>query len=130
MRKTLVRSLLFAGAVVGVSLAIDLLSVLYQGGPAQGRGRQFLVFRAALHGATFVLTALGAATGFWFLRSYPITSARIASLGAALGLFTLSAALMAVRIGGFWGITAWLIAGSALVAFFGGKVLGNRETHG
>jgi hypothetical protein len=130
MRKTLLRSLLFAGAVVAVSLTIDLLfAFFYQAGPMQGRGKQFFIFRTALHGATFVLTAVGATIGFAFVRSYSITNARIVSLGAALGLFTLAAALMAIRMGGFWGITVWLIAASALVSFFGGKMLGGREAH-
>jgi hypothetical protein len=130
MRKTVLRALAFAGAMVAVSLAIDLLlAVFYQEIPLRDRGRQFFVFRTALHGATFVLTALGAAVGFAFLRSYSIANARILSLGAALGLFTLAAALTAVQAGGFWGITAWLIVGSALVSFFGGRVLGSREAH-
>jgi hypothetical protein len=127
MKKTVLRSLAFAGAVVAVSLAIDLLfAVFYQGAPAQGRGKQFFMFRTALHGATFVLTAIGAAMGFAFLRSYSITSARILSLGAALGLFTLAAALTAIQVGGFRGIAFSLIVASALVSFFGGKVLGTR----
>jgi hypothetical protein len=130
MRKTVLRSLAFAGAVVAVSLAIDLLlAVFYQETPLQDRGRHFFIFRTALHGATFVLTALGAAAGFAFLRRYSIAYARIVSLGAALGLFTAAAALTAIRVGGFWGITAWLIFGSALVSFFGGRALGSREAH-
>jgi hypothetical protein len=106
MLKTVLRSVVFAAAVVAVSLAVDLLlAVFYQGTPLQDRSKQFFIFRAALHGATFLLTAAGAAVGFAFLRSYSITHAR------------------------FWAITVWLIAGSALVAFFGGKVLGSREAH-
>jgi hypothetical protein len=130
MRKTVLRSLVFAGAVTAVSLAIDLLlAVFHQEPPLQDRGKQFFIFRTALHGASFVLTAVGAAVGFAFLRPYSIANARIAALGAALGLFTLAAALTAVRIGGFWGITVALIVGSALVCFLGGKALGSTEAH-
>lgn len=125
MRKTLLRALIFAAAVVAVSLALDLSLAVYQGGLASVR--QFIVFRVALHGATLVFTAAGAAIGFVFLRSYSIPYARIAALGAALGLVSLAAATMAVRAGAYWGILAWLIGGSALVSFLGGKVLGKKE---
>ncbi|TAK84998.1 MAG: hypothetical protein EPO20_12490 [Betaproteobacteria bacterium] len=128
MGKTLLRSLVFAGAVVGVSLALDLLvTVLYQGGPVPGAGRRFIVFRTALHGATFVFTAIGAAIGFAFLGSHTISYGRIASLGAALGVVTLAAAIMGVRGGAYWAILGWLIVGSALVSFFGAKVLASKE---
>ena len=130
MRRTLLRALVFAGAVVAVSLAIDLLlTVVYQGGPRQGRTREFLVFRSALHGATFVLTAIGATLGFALLQSYSITIKRIALLGGALGLFALGAVLTAVHIGGFRGISVLLLVASGLIAFFGGKLLGTKEAH-
>ena len=52
MGTMLLRSLVFALGVVAASLALDLaLTVLYQGDGAQGWGRQFFVFRMALHGA-------------------------------------------------------------------------------
>lgn len=128
MGKTLLRPLAFAGAVAAVSLALDLFAtVFYQGVPVPGSGRQFIVFRAALHGATFVFTALGAAAGFAFLRSYSIGYARIALLGAAFGMVTFAAAIAGVRLGAYWAILGWLIAGSALVCLFGAKVLGSKE---
>lgn len=131
MRKSILRALIFAAAVVSVSLALDLLfAVFYQGGPVPGRAKQFWTYRAALHGATFVLTTVGGAVGFAFLQSYAITNARIVALGAALGLFTLVVLLAAFQVGGFWGMAIWLLAGSAIVAFVGGRVLGSAEAHG
>jgi hypothetical protein len=130
MRTAILRALLFAGAVVAVSVAIDLLmTVFYLGDPVLGRGRQFYVFRLAIHGASFVLTALGSAVGFAFLRAYSITNAHVCLLGAALGMFTLSAALMAVKTGGFLVVAVLLVVGSALVAHLGGKALGTRGAH-
>jgi len=130
MRKTVLRAFIFAGTVVVVSLAIDfLLAIFYQGGPpAEGR-EDFLRMRAVIHGATLVLTAVGAALGFAFLRSYAITTFRIAALGALLGVFALSGALVSFQAGGLWGIGAWLVLGSALVALIGGRVLGVRDAH-
>jgi len=122
--------LVFAAAVAAVSLVVDLLfAVVYQGGPAPGRTREFLVFRSALHGATLVLTAVGAAAGFAFLRSYAISYARIVLLGAALGLVTVAAVLGALKVGGFWAVTAWLILSSGVVAYSGGMAFGTREAH-
>jgi len=127
MRKAILRALLFSGAVLAVSVTTDaLMTVFYVGDPVLGRERQFYVFRSAIHGASFVLTLLGSAAGFAFLRSCSIPGSRVVLLGAALGMFTLSAALIAVRTGGFLVVAVLLIAGSALVAYFGGKVLGTR----
>jgi hypothetical protein len=53
--------------------------------------------------------------------------ARIALLGAALGVVTFAAATAGIRLGAYWAILGWLIAGSALVCFFGAKVLGSKE---
>lgn len=133
MRKVILRTLLFAATVLAVSLITDMLfAVVYQGGPSRGGERAFLMFRLALHGATFVLTAIGAAVGFAFLRAYSIANARIAVLGAGLGLFTLAAVLTVMRFVGFWGVTAWLLVASALVAYSGGRFLGTtgaNEAH-
>ena len=128
MRTTLLRSLVFAGAVVAVALAMDLLIAFFlQGCPVPGRGRQFFMFRTALHGATFAFTAVGAAMGFAFVRCYSMTYARIVLLGAVSGMFALAAVQMAIQTGSFWGITVWLILGSALVSYLGGKLLGSGE---
>jgi hypothetical protein len=125
MRKTILRALIFAASVAVVSLVLDLLyAVFYQGGPVEGGAREFLTFRAALHGATLVLTTVGGAVGFAFLRSYAIANVHIAALGAGLGLVTRLALLAAFRIGGFWGMAIWLLAGSAIVAYAGGRLLG------
>ncbi len=124
MGKSLLRALVLAAGVVAVSLALDLLVSLFYG--AQW-GRQFVVFRMALHGATFVFTALGAALGFAFVRAPPIAYARIALLGATLGVATFGVAMAGIRLGAYWAVLAWLIAGSALAAHFGAKVLGGKE---
>jgi len=125
MRITALRALIFAATVTAVSVVLDLAyAVLYHGGPSPGRTREFLAFRAALHGATLVLTAVGGAAGFALLRSHAITGARIAALGGGLGLVTLLALLAAFRVGGFWGMAIWLLAGSAIVAYIGGRMLG------
>src|SRR5512135_3056713 len=125
MRKTILRALIFAASVAAVSLVLDLLyAVFFRGGPMQGAAREFLTFRAALHGATLVLTTVGGAAGFACLRSYEIANVHIAALGAGLGLVTLLALLAAFRIGGFWGMAIWLLAGSAIVAYAGGRLLG------
>lgn len=121
MRKTVFRSLLFAAAVVAVSLVVDSLFTLLT---RAGTGGQFFVFRVALHGATFVFAAAGAAAGFAFLGGYSIRNAHIVSMGATLGLFTAAVALMAVEVGAYWSLTAWLLVTSALVSLLGGKVLG------
>lgn len=122
VRQAVLRPLVFAGALVAVSVAVDLLLTVFT---QTGRGERFFTFRLALHGATFVFSALGAAVGFAFLRGCTISGVRIASLGATLGLFTSAVAQAAVQAGGFWALTAWLVATSALVAFFGAKVLGD-----
>jgi hypothetical protein len=125
MRKTILRALIFAASVAVVSLVLDLLyAVFYQGVPVRGGAREFLTFRAALHGATLVLTAIGGAAGFAFLRSDAIANVDVAALGAGLGVVTLLALLAAFRIGGYWGMAIWLLAGSAIVAYAGGRLLG------
>lgn len=130
MRRTILRALILAAAVVSVSLVVDLLySVVHQGGPARGRTREFLVFRSALHGATLVLTAVGAAAGFAFLRSYAISNARIVLLGSALGLVTVAAVLGALKVGGFRAVAAWLVLSSGVVAYSGGMALGTQEAN-
>lgn len=128
MGKAILRALIFAGAVVAISMTTDFLfAVVYQGGPSRGGERAFLTFRTALHGATFVLTAVGAGVGFGLLRGLVIANARVALLGAGLGLVTLAAVLTAMRSVGFWGVTVWLVVASALAAHLGGKVLGTRS---
>jgi hypothetical protein len=122
MRQAVLRSLVFAGALVAVSVGVDLLLTVFT---QASRGERFFMFRIALHGATFVFSALGAAAGFAFLRRCTISGVRIVSLGATLGLFTSAVAQAAVQVGGYWSLTAWLLATSALVSFFGGKVLGD-----
>ena len=130
MRKTVLRALIFAGTVVAVSLAIDFLwAVFYQGGPPAAGRDDFLLMRAAIHGATLVLTAVGAAVGFGFLRSYAITNLRVAALGILLGVFVLSGAIVSFQVGGLWAIGAWLVLGAALVTLIGGRLLGVREAH-
>lgn len=128
MRMTLLRSLAFAVAVLLVSLAGDLLvTVWVQGMPMHGWGRQFIVFRIALHGATFVFVAIGAMAGFALLRSHSMAISRVAFLGAAAGLFALAAVRTAVNTGSFKVITIALLVVSALICFLGGKVLGSAK---
>src|SRR5574340_587974 len=113
MAKSLFRALVLAAGVVAVSLALDVLVALYyQAGAPQRWGRQFLVFRMALHGATFVFSLVGAWIGFAFVRAYAINYGRVAALGAALGGVTFAAAIAGIRLGVYWAILAWLIAGS------------------
>ena len=128
MRRTFIRALVFAVTLTAVSLAFDLLfTVFYQGGPPHGATRQFLVFRSALHGATLVLTAAGALTGFAFLRSYAIANASIATVAAFLGMINLAALLVAFQIAGFWAMALWLVLSSAATSYIGGRVLGTRD---
>lgn len=130
MRRTIIRALVFAGTVTAISLAVDLLlAVFYQGWPPHGATKQFLVFRSALHGATLVVTAIGALVGFGFLRSYTIANARIVLLAAFVGIFTLPALLIAFQFAGFWGMALWLLLCSAVVSYLGGRVLGTRQVH-
>lgn len=125
VRTTIVRALIFAVTLTAVSLAFDLLfTVVYQGAPPHGVTRQFIVFRSALHGATLVLSAVGALTGFAFLRSYSIANTRIATLAAFLGMITLAALLVAFRVGGFWAMALWLVLSSAVTSYVGGRLLG------
>jgi len=127
MRRTIVRALIFAGAVTAVSLAVDLLfSVFYQGGPPQGRTREFVVHRSALHGATLVLTAVGGLVGFAFARSYTVANGQVAALGACVGLVTLAALLVAFHYGGFRAMAVWLFLSSIAVSYAGTKLLGTR----
>ena len=128
MRALLLRTLVFALAVTAASLAVDLVvTLVYQGGPPAGAARRFLVFRSALHGATLVLTAAGALVGFAALRSYAPDLRRVATLGAALGVFTLPALLAAYRAGGFRAMAAWLLLASLLVSGAGARLLGRRS---
>ena len=102
MRMTLLRSLVFAAAVLAVSVAGDLvMTILVQGMPIDSWGRQFIVFRIALHGATFVFVAIGAMAGFALIRLHTMAISRIAFLGAASGLFALAAVRTAVNTGSF-----------------------------
>jgi len=131
MRRTIIRALVFAVTLTAISLAVDLLSVLLnQGGLPHGGARQFVVFRSALHGATLVLSAIGALMGFGFLRSYSIAIARIVALAALLGIFTLAALFVAFQIAGFWAMALWLIVSSAVTSYVGGRVLGTLPRSG
>ncbi len=76
---------------------------------------------------TVLRSLLFAAAGFAFAGGYSIRNAHIVSMGAALGLFTAAVALMAVEVGAYWPLTAWLLVTSALVSLLGGKVLGTTR---
>lgn len=76
-----------------------------------------------------MLTAVGAAAGFAFLRSYAISNVRIVLLGSGLGLVTVAAVLGALKVGGFWAVAAWLVLSSGVVAYSGGMAFGSREAH-
>ena len=129
MRATIVRALVFACAVAGASLTLDLLYTAFQhGAPYRGALREFLVFRSALHGATLVLTLAGALAGFALARSCEIALARIAVLGAFLGVATPAALLVAFRLAGFRGMAAWLVLSAAAVAYAGANGLGARDS--
>jgi hypothetical protein len=81
MRKTILRALIFAGTAAAVSLAVDfLLAIFYQGSPPATHRNDFLLIRAAIHGATLVLALFGATLGFVFLRSYAITTWRVGAV--------------------------------------------------
>jgi hypothetical protein len=128
MRRTIIRALLFAVTVTAISLAGDLLlAVFHQGGPPHDATKAFLVFRSALHGATLVLTAIGAFAGFALLRSYTIANARIVVLAGVVGVFTLTALLIAFQLGGFRAMAVWLLLSSAVVSYSGGRLLGTRH---
>ena len=127
MGKTLLRALIFGASVVAVTLAIDLVAIAWQGGLGDGRGRQFLAFRGALHGATFVMAAAGALAGFAFLHAHAIADGWIAMLGAAFGVFAIAAVLGAVHRGAFAVAAALLPVAAGLLAYFGGKVLATTE---
>lgn len=127
VRVIFLRSLIFALTVTAVSLAVDLLvSLGVQGGPPPGRTREFFVFRSALHGATFVLTAAGALAGFALMRRYRISVRRVTALGVVVGLLTLAALLTAMRLGGFRAMAAWLLVASIVVSSAGARLLGRR----
>lgn len=127
MRSAILRALVFAGAVTGASLAMDLVYTAFQqGAPYRGLTREFAVFRLALHGATLVMTLAGALVGFALARSCEVALARIATLGVFLGVATLAALLVAFRVAGFWGMAAWLLLSGALVSYAGARLLGTR----
>jgi hypothetical protein len=124
MRNAVARALIFGAAALAVSLAIDLvLSLSYPARLPPGGARHFVVFRTALHGATFTLTALGSALGFALPGANPISRLHVAMLGAGFGAFALAAALTGVRIGGFAMIAVLLVAGAAAVSYFGARAI-------
>ena len=118
------RALLFAVCSLAATLAIDLaLSLFYRIGPAEGRMHEYIAFRTALHGATFTLTALGAALGFWLSRAARLDKVHVALLGGGSGAFALSATLTGLRAGAFAAIALVLVAGSTAVAYFGTRLI-------
>lgn len=131
MKEAVARALVFAACTLAATLLIDLaLSLFYQAGPAEGRTRQFVAFRAALHGATFVLTALGAALGFAVSGVRHVATAHIAMLGAGFGAFALAATLTGVKLGGFAVIALVLVAGACAVAYFGARAIAAVDDQG
>jgi hypothetical protein len=130
MRRTVIRGLVFAVTLTATSLAFDLLfTAFHQEGFPHGVTRQFIVFRSALHGATLVLTAVGALLGFAFLRSYSIANTRIVTIAAFLGMINFAALSIAFQVAGFSAMTLWLVLASAVVSYAGGRLLGTRGTH-
>ncbi|HET9577955.1 MAG TPA: hypothetical protein VFP44_09025 [Usitatibacter sp.] len=124
MRSAIARALIFAGVTLAVTLAIDaVLSLLYQPAVPEGGLRRAIAFRTALHGATFTLTALGAALGFALPGAAAISRAHAALLGGGFGAFALAATLTGVRVGGFAVIALVLVAGAAAVAWFGARAI-------
>lgn len=128
-RDAILRGLAFAAVALAVAVAVDLfLLAVAQGGLERFRSRPFATFRLALHGATFTMTAVGAAAGFALLRSHAISLPRVAALGAGWGIVALAGVLTAVRMGGFRAAAIGLLAGSVVAAFAGGRLLGTRRT--
>ena len=124
MRSAIARALIFAGASLAVTLAIDtVMTLVYQRGPGEGGARQFLAFRTALHGATFAMSLLGAALGFAAYAPTRLANAHVALLGAGFGTFALAASLTGVRLGGFAVIAVVIVGGAAAVAYFGAKAI-------
>jgi hypothetical protein len=127
-RDAILRGLVFAAVAFAVAVAIDLLWLaVAEGGLERFRSRPFRTFRIALHGATFTMTAVGAAAGFALLRSHAIPFRRVAALGAAWGIVALAGVLAAVGMGGFRAAAIGLLAGSVMAAFAGGRLLGSRR---
>lgn len=117
-RGALIRGLAFGAALAAVSLATDLA---FSGAGSFGK------FRIALHGASFTMAAIGAAAGFALLRHRAVALLHAAMLGAGSGVLAYAGVVAAVRMGAFAWVAVGLLAGSAAIAYAGGRALSSVE---
>jgi hypothetical protein len=128
MNQALHRTFAFAGTAFVVLLLADLaVWGGYQGMHPRDELPSQLIMHGAMHVSVLVLSVIGAAVAFFFLRRR-LPSTKVASVfGAVFATLSFFAIVAAFTAAGFIGAGAWLLLGSATIALLCGLIAGRNE---
>ena len=111
-------------------LADVLLWGGYQGGHPESQRSELVRTHALFHAAVLLLSMIGAFIGFVPVRRRFLSINRIAILALIFAVATFFAVDFAFQAGGIVAAALWLLVGSSIVAFLGGRMLSKSQTHG
>jgi hypothetical protein len=130
MRGNVIRALTFASVTfVLLVLADAAMWGGFQGAQPEAQHSELLRIHVAFHAAVLTLAFIGALIGFLPVRKrlLPIKGAVI--LAVIFSMLSFFAVIGAFQIGGIAAAGIWLVAGSATVAFVGGRMLSSPQAH-
>lgn len=131
MRGNVIRASAFAGITFLLLVVADVFMWGgYQGGHPEAQRSDLLGTHAAFHAGVLGLSMLGAFIGFVPVRRRFLPMNRIVVLAAVFAIATFFAVVAAFQAGGVFVAALWLLVGSSIVAFVGGRILSSPQTHG
>jgi len=102
----------------------------YQGGHPQSQRNELLWTHGAFHTGVLVLSMIGAFVGFIPVRGRVISINRVVVLAIVFAIATFFAVASTFQAGGIAAAALWLLVGSSVITFVGGRMLSSSHTHG
>ena len=131
MRGNVLRASTFAGITFLLMVMADVLTWGgYQGGHPESQRGELLWTHGAFHGGVLGLSMLGAFVGFMPVRRRFLPISRIVMLAVIFAIATFFAVVAAFQAGGIVAAAWWLLVGSLIIAFVGGRMLSSSQAHG
>ena len=131
MRGHAIRATTFAGITFLLMLLADVLMWGgYQGGHLESQRNELLWTHGVFHTGVLLLSMICAFVGFIPVRERFISISRVVVLAIVFAIATFFAVASSFQVGGIAAAALWLLVGSSVMTFVGGRMLSSSKTHG